>query len=147
MYPFRSVCIAIVAVVGFAVGAGAVHADDVPGQGAGYFGSAEYQSGFEQLVGPYQTWPDCNGALLAAIDNATSNFGETLVAVDGCGYSSNINHPIDNDIHLLVAAESPKVSAEIGKLLLAEVARARSRHRVDEYEAMLRAIVRASGGK
>lgn len=147
MYPFRSVCIAIVAVVGFAAVAGPVHADNVPGQGAGYFGSAEYESGFEQVVGPHQTWAECNDALLAAIDNATNNFGETLVAVDGCGYSSGISHPIDDDIHLLVAAESPKESAEIGKLLLAEVARARSRHRVDEYEATLRAIVRASGGK
>jgi hypothetical protein len=147
MHPLRNLCIAIAVTIGVVGGAGPARADNVPGQGSGYFGSAEYQSGFEQLVGPYDNWTDCNDALTAAIDNATINFGETLVAVDGCGYSFGIGHPVDNNIHLLVAAESPKESAEIGKLLLGEVGLARSRYRVDDYEAQLRAIVKASGGK
>jgi hypothetical protein len=146
MHPFRNLGVAVAVVIGI-LGGGAAQADNVPGQGSGYFGSAEYQSGFEQLVGPYDNWTDCNDALTAAIDNATNNFGETLIAVDGCGYSSGIGHPIDNNIHLLVAAESPKESAEIGKLLLAEVGHARNRYRVDDYEALLRAIVKAGGGK
>jgi hypothetical protein len=132
----------------FAIGiVGSAHADNVPGAGAGYFGGATYDSQQGSIVGPYPTWIECNDALQNAIDNAVYNFGWTVISIDSCGYNAGLAHNIDYDIHLLVEAESPKESAEIGKLLLGEVQRVRGQYRADSYEAALRAIANASGGK
>jgi hypothetical protein len=137
-----------VVALAFALGiVGFAQAESQPGTGAGYYGSAAYDSSQESLVGPYATWSACNDALQNAIDNAVYNFGWTVISIDGCGYNPGLTHGINYDIHLLVAAESPKESAEIGKLLLAEVVRVRNQYRIDNYEAALQAIAKASGGK
>ena len=132
----------------FAIGiAGSAHAESQPGTGAGYYGSATYDSLQGSVVGPYASWTECNDALQNAIDNAVYNFGWTVISIDGCGYNPGLTHGINYEIHLLVAAESPKESAEIGKLLLGEVQRVRGQYRIDNYEAALRAIAKASGVK
>jgi hypothetical protein len=128
------------------------HAEQAPGEGAGYYGSAEYSNGGSSLVGPFATWIECSSALEAAVENAANNNADngswSVISVSGCGfyhhYFANVAEAAPHLIELDIVANSPWDSVRKVRDLLRRVRETRARHAADEYEAALIAISRSS---
>jgi|GEM_PF-1158329 len=130
------------------------HAAQLPGGGAGYYGTAEYSDGGGATVGPYSTWVECANALEAALDNAANNYANypdwSVVSVSGCGYYHHYFADVTEAeaslqlIQLDIVAHSPWESVRKAHDLLGRVRATRARYAADEYEAAMIAIHRAS---
>lgn len=129
-------------------------AAQLPGEGAGFYGEAEYSDGGGATVGPYSTWAECSNALEAALENATNNNEDnpnwSIVSVSGCGFYHHFFAGVtdaeaaSNLVTLDIVAKSPWDSMRKVRELFSRVRATRVRHAADEYEAALIAISRSS---
>lgn len=123
------------------------HAVPPVGTGGGYYGSAWYgpnQGG--SVVGPYGSYAECTAALNAAIANAVNNFHYTVSSVNPCSYRPPFTGVLVGYSELVVDAATPGESMAEAVALLDEITQVRKRYNVDQYEAELRMVAKASAG-
>ncbi len=129
---------------------GTARAEQVPQGVLVYYGSAEFAGSSAGLtVGPYTNATECEAALDAAIDNAVNNQGYAIESIDPCmprwGFHDGGLPELEAaPFTVAVLADSPGESLDVARLLLKEVALARSAYRAAEFESTLQAIARAA---
>ena len=118
-----------------------------PGQGGGYYGSAEFVGPTGMVVGPYPTYWECNAAFQAALHNHINNHGEQLESVTPCHYRPPFSVGHDHHYELMVEARDPGESEHVGNLLLDKATRLRDTYHVDDYERDMREFVEMTNRK
>ena len=114
--------------------------------GGGYYGSAWYNSGQGSVIAGASTWADCNSQLQDAIARALS-WGWSVVSYVPCHYQAPFLYAPAPDDGVEITAGSADESAGVVRVITDEIVRVRTQYRADEYEASMRTIYQAAGGK
>ncbi|MEQ1514652.1 MAG: hypothetical protein ABL934_18505 [Lysobacteraceae bacterium] len=143
MNTIRNICIATALLIGVST---AADARPPAPWGGGYYGSAWYSSGQGSVVAGASTWAECNSVLQDAISRALS-WGWAVVTYVPCHYQAPFLYAPAPDDGIEIAAGSSGESAGVVRVITDEIVRVRTQYRADEYEASMRTIYQAAGGK
>jgi len=143
MNTIRKTCVAMALLIG-----ASATADARPPApwGGGYYGSAWYNSGQGSVIAGASTWADCNAQLQDAIARALS-WGWSVVSYVPCHYQAPFLYAPAPDDGVEITAGSADESAGVVRVITDEIVRVRTQYRADEYEASMRTIYQAAGGK